>query len=482
MDAHILKELCPKEFFKWFLEICKIPHGSGNEKQLVEFLVSFAEQRAIEYSVDEKGNVFMQLPASWGYENEPSVLLQAHLDMVCVKDEDLIFNFETDSLKLNVKDGKLSAIGTSLGADNGVGVATMLAIADSNELNHPALELLFTVEEEIGLVGIRNFDMSKIKSRRMINMDCGDSHVIAVSSFGKYAADVIKEFNTETLDDTYSFFKISLFGGIGGHAGLMASKGRCCMGNAMGLVFEALKEFSIRLVSLESSNVAILSECTAVIALPKKNAQKAIIEAENCFKQLYSLYEKTDPDIKISICETELCENALTVTDTLVVIDYLNLIKTMPYRIDGFDSSIIITISTMQKFILSNGRFVGRFSVSSSNEFDMKSLYDYYVKQIKKLGFKAKLYDYYPGWKENSDSEFREKFISKHKSLFGTKPQIERVPGGIEVAVITSEIPDMDAVGIAPTARGAHTTNEHIILSEVPDYWKLLLAVLEEKE
>ncbi len=481
MNENILNDLKPQVFFKWFGEICKIPHGSGDEEKLANFIKNYAELRGYDCVSDSVGNVFMRVPASKDYESEPSILFQAHLDMVCEKDENVCFDFEKDAISLKISDGKLYADGTTLGADNAVGIATMLAIGDSEDILHPKLEFLFTVKEEIGLLGIRAFDMSLIKSRRMINMDCGDSHVIAVSSLGRHSANISKTFDTFNIGDGCVGVRIRLYGGLGGHSGLMARKGRACAGGNMGALLASVSDTEFLLSSLKSSETAILNECVAEIALPNEKLANVNEKLRNVFSDIKKIYEKTDPDIKLSVETGVKISKCISREDTQSVVNLLNIIKTTPYREDGRDNSILITLSVLEKFYLSDGNFSLNFSIRSSKRSDIKLLYANYERFAALFGFKTVVTDSYSGWNESLYSPFREKFISVHSRLYGYEPTLERVLGGIEVGIITGEIEDMDAVGIAPTARGAHTAKEHIILSETEDYWTLLTEVLKKK-
>lgn len=481
MGYEVLNDLQPQEFFKWFFEICKIPHGSYNEMQMTEFLIKFAKERDIKYVVDKKGNVFMNIPASKGYEDQPAILFQAHTDMVCVKDESVEFDFEKDSIKLKIDGDKLTANRTTLGADNGVGVATMLAIADSDEILHPELEFLFTVEEEPGLWGIRAFDMSLIKARRMINMDCGDSHVLAISSLGTHSANIKGEFQLKNTSKEYTALKLSLFGGLGGHAGIMARRGRACAGHNMGILLSSIEEFFPCLCYMESSG-AISKLCNAVVAVKTNSLQEVKRTLNEKFKGICSIYERTDPDISFSIDETELPEKCISANDTQNIANLLCTIKGGLNREDGLNNSTAITLTIFGAARFENGVFEGTYTVRSSNDTDKENLYNYYKKMAELFGFIITHRDSYSGWNEAKISPFRDKCVLVHNKLFGYEPEFEAVQGGIETAIIKGVIPDMDAVGFAPTARGAHTSHEYILLPETPDYWKWMLELLKEKE
>lgn len=482
MEKSVISGLEPKEFFRWFYETSKIPHGSKNERQLVEFLIDFAKERSIFYEVDKKGNVFMTLPASEGYENQPKILFEAHLDMVLVKDEGLDFDFIKDSVKLKIDGDKLTADGTSLGADNLVGVATMLAIADSKEIKHPPLELLFTVEEEIGLIGIRNFDLSKITARRMVNMDSGDSHVLAVCSSGSRRGEISCQFNLECVGEKTCALTLLLDGGIGGHSSLEAGKGRACAVNCLVELISFSCDKNISLISLESKGNPIFSSAKATILVSKDQESSVREELEKKFSEIKARFKQTDPNIRLTILDEKMPKKALSSLDAKRVLRLLGLVKMQTY-LDEKDSFSIKSLTTLYKVSLVEDKFFAKFGVRSFSDADLDAIYSSCQNNAKALGFNVELKDYYPGWEEKKDSKFREKFIEVHKELFsGELPGIERVQGGIETCIITKGIPDMDAVGVAPTARGAHTTKEYIKISETLDFWKWLLEVLSKKE
>ena len=493
-----LKGLEPAEFFYWFGEISVLPRETKNEKAIVDFLINFAEERNIPYSVDDIGNVFMTIPATPGYEDQPAILFQAHTDLVAEKDPDVEFDFAKDPINLAVDGDKLYAVGTTLGADNGVGVATMLALADpesGNKIPHPPLELLFTVQEENGLIGIRNFDCSKIKARRMLNMDCGYTDEFCVSSAGKIGGEIIKKFEPETLDESWKTIEIKLFGGMGGHSGIMINRSRACAVNNMGELICTLmlgspswnepEKTRVRLVSLASDKKPIQKECEAVIAVPAAEYDKAIRLLEHHFRKIKAIYKNYDPDIQMTVseCGDKNITAALNEKDTADIAKLLVILRTGQYRADGnLFSTIITSGSVMNTSLTSTGDFVMVFNTRSCNDADQELLFNKYIFLAEMLGMELKVTDSYSGWPEDPDSVFCKKFINSYKELFGKDVAIERVHGGIETGHIVGQIPDMDAAGYAPTATQAHTTRENLEISQVMPYWQVLKKVLADKE
>ncbi len=485
MTDSVLSTLSPHEFFHWFEIISSIPRGSSKEGRFIAFLQEFAQERGLPCEVDDGGNVFMRVPASPGYEDVPGILFQAHMDMVWVKDAGVDFDFETKPIHMEIRDGFLAAKGTTLGADNGVGLATMLAIADSSEIRHPSLEFLFTTEEEIGLVGIRKFDYGKILSRRMINMDCGDSHVIAVSSAGSAKMRIEADLQTETVtrdSQPVCALTVRVSGCKGGHSGLQIHHGGACAANAMGSLLAAVSSDISRIYAIRSAEKPILKWCEADLIVPGKSRKALETALTDRFSVIRKAYEATDPEIALEIRETEIPANVLSAVDSERVKLLLQLFQTGPYKTNPEDHSILITSGNIGRVVLTEGHLLLNFNIRSSEDNDKSLRVLRYQQLAHTLGMKLELLDAYSGWPEKEKSHFRDQFVRAHERLFGYVPAWERVHGGIEVGMITGAIPEMDAVGIAPTSRGAHTTEERLYINEVAPYWELIKEVLAEKE
>ncbi len=482
MKNEILSDLKPTEFFHWFEVVSKIPRGSGNEQGMIDFLRQFADERELSWDVDAAGNVLMTVPATEGYEQEPPVLFQAHMDIVCAKEADVDFDFEKEPIRMVIKGDRICAEGTTLGADNAVGLATMLALADAQDIPHPELELLFTVEEEVGLQGIRKFDLKRIRSRRMINMDCGDSHVVCVSSAGRIAAVIDRHFETKPVPAEFASMEIAVTGGIGGHNGIMINKGRACAGNLIGDLLVPLADLPVQLCAIRSGETAILKECSAVIALPRDLAGAAQTSLTERFEKIRKIYERTDPDLNLEITTKAGTGTMLSATDSDRIAKTLSLLRTAPVRLDGADPRIVITSGSLGVIALQDGQFALNFEIQSSSDADRDLLYEKYRFILEAFDLELVASDTYSGWPEQDRSPFRDRFNQVHRHLFGSDLELERIHGGIEVGIIVGAIPDMDAVGIAPTATGAHTPKECLFIDEVAPFWALLKAVLARKD
>jgi dipeptidase D len=353
----------------------------------------------------------------------------------------------------------------------------MLAIGDSKEIAHPELEFLFTVKEEIGMVGIRAFDMDCIKARRMINMDCGDAHVIAVSSMGQHKATIRRDYVPEMLATKHEVCTLHYYGGTGGHPGLSILEGRACAANSIGEILTIPKHIPLRLCEVRTEGAPILKECVASIAYPKEFANEVKEYLKQNFSKIQRLHNITDPNLRMDIFPEYNMQTAIGEQETVELIKLLRFIKTAPHHIEG---NVVITLSGISKILMQTTSLELEMQVRSSVSEEAENLYVEYKNLAEETGFSVELTDCYGGWKETSSS-FCKKFMKIHRQIYGRDMAIERVAGGIETGIITHKIPEMDAVGIAPTARGAHTTTEYLDISETKDYWRLLVEVLTDK-
>ena len=483
MKNNVLSGLEPARFFHWYEALSAIPHGSRNEKAMADFVAAFGKGRGCEVYRDEMDNVFFSVPGTMGYETEPPLLLQAHLDMVCVRDEGVDFDFEKEGVRLKIDGDLLRAEGTTLGADDLNGVAFMLAVAEDESIPHPPLELLFTTQEEIGMLGIRAFDMSRIRARRMVNLDAGYSHELCVSSAGSISCLVETSFPLLPCEGLTGL-ALDFFGGIGGHGGIRIHRGRACAGNLTGELLHMLAEtMPLRLCALHSSENpgSILTACRAEFAVPTGRADEAKALLEKSWQSIRRRFRESDPgmDCAVTVCRVQ---NALRPYDSRRLIDLLYLLHTGAHKHHGEDPTIIVASSSIKPFTLRDGALRLPFAIRSMDDSVAELLLGRSSTVAKLLGFELRVLDRYPGWPTAARSPLRERFCRKHRELFGYDIAIENVHGGIEAGVILGAIPDMDAVGISPTATNAHTTDEVLHIKEVQPFWELFTAVLAEKE
>lgn len=482
----VLQALEPAKVFHFFEEICGIPHGSYNTKAISDYLADFARQRGLEYVQDEVNNVVIFGEASAGYEDAPAVMLQGHMDMVCEKEAGCSIDMTKEGIRLMVDGDFVTADGTTLGGDNGVAVAMMLALLDSKEYAHPKLECVFTVDEETGLEGAEALDVSRLAAKRMINMDSEEEGVITVSCAGGITANCSLPVGRETVSGKGC--TVRLAGLRGGHSGIEINKERANANILMGRVLSELgdaADLRIRALAGGSADNVICSACEAEIVV--LGDDKALAEAaEQLQKTLSAEYRAADPDIRLAVeAGADYEGDALDEDSTARVIGFLlntpNGIIHMSMDIDGLvETSLNLGAMKLNRAENGNEALELLYSIRSS----VKSRQDFVCRRLdsfcRALGGKAEFSLYYPGWEYRADSPLRDTCVSVYKELYNKEPLVEAIHAGLECGFFAGKIgPELDAVSIGPTMEGVHTPSERLSISSTARTWNYLLAVLK---
>lgn len=478
----VLSNYEPVNVFQYFEKICSIPHGSTNVGQISNYLVEFAKERGLKYRQDEKLNVIIWKDGSEGYEQSEPVILQGHMDMVAVKVDGCDKNMETDGLDLEVLDGDLiSAKGTSLGGDNGIAVAIMLAVLDDDSIAHPPLEAVFTVDEEIGMLGADYIDVSDLKGRLFMNMDSEDEGVFTVSCAGGATATCILPYDTETM--TADVLKVRLDGFIGGHSGVEINKGRLNANVTLGRILYGAEYEDFRLISVnggEKDN-AIATYSEAVIAVPKDQIEQTKETMQAVMAEVQAEYSAVDPDIKISF--EEQGEQEVTCMTALATASVITCLVNLPNGIQRMNPEMEGMVQTSLNLgILSTSDADVRFSyaVRSSSETEKEFLIDKLHSLTEFLGGSVEISGAYPGWEYKSDSRLRDVMVETYKSLYGKEPVVEGIHAGLECGMFSAKMEGLDAVSFGPQMANVHTTNEVLSISSTKRTWDLVLKVFEK--
>lgn len=476
----VLSELQPREVFHYFEEICGIPHGSSNTKAISDYLVKFAEEHRLKYKQDSYNNVIIWKPGTKGYENASSVILQGHIDMVCEKEEDCTIDFEKDGLRLKLEDGVVTAEGTTLGGDDGIAVAYSLAILASDTIPHPPLEAVFTVDEEIGMLGAAALDCSELSSRIMLNMDSEDEGHLLVSCAGGITAEGHLPVQRETCQGTV--LQLTVTGLRGGHSGVEIDKGR---GNACQLLGRALYRLeqtcSYRLIDVDGGlkDNAIPRQATARLVLNDSNQ-----EWEEPVKQLSEAcaaeYRLTDPDVRITITlEGEQASQAMTTEATRKVVTALvNLpggIQRMSFDIEGLvQTSLNLGILKTQE-----QEVTFSFAVRSNVGTEKDALVERIKCLMEALGGTVECGGDYPAWEYRQDSALRDLMIQVFEEQYGRKPTVEAIHAGVECGLFVGKMPDLDCVSFGPDMNDIHTPKESMKVDSVQRTWEYILEILK---
>jgi len=479
----ILKDIQPVEVFKYFEELSQIPRGSGNEKEVSDYLVSFAKEHKLEYVQDSALNVVIKKKATLGYESSPSVVLQGHMDMVCEKNMGVEHDFIKDPLKLRIIDDMIYATGTTLGADNGIAVAMGLAILSSNEYEHPAIELLVTTSEETGMDGAMALHPKNVEGRTLINIDSEVEGVLLVSCAGGVTAKTTIPAALEATDTNLVPYIIKISGLKGGHSGIEIDKERGNSNKLMGrILMSILSEIDFRLSSLSggSKHNAIPLEAEAVIlvrAEDKALAEKKISECGELFK---TELRTSDPDVRVEFgVLPAMPQEMLSKESTNNIVNYLYLVingvTSMSMDINGLvESSLNLGVISTHKDSI---EFIS--SIRSSVRSLKDELYNRLVVTAKLNGGSVSSESGYPEWEYNPDSKIRVIFEDVYEKLYGKKPHITAIHAGLECGLFSEKFGQMDAISFGPNLYDVHTTNEHMSISSIQRMWEYLLEVLK---
>ena len=481
MDS-VLAGLEPKLLWKYFDEIRKIPHESKNEKAIGAYVVSVAKAHGLTYDVDAVGNVVVRKPATPGHENADVIILQSHLDMVCEKNNDTVFDFKKDAIQLEMDGEWLTAKGTTLGADDGIGVAAELAIMEDTTMVHGPLELLFTVDEETGLTGATEIQPGFLKGHKYLNLDSEEEGVFTIGCSGGADTGYILPISREKVAKG-KLYNVNVSGLKGGHSGLDINTGR---GNAIKMLNRILwwvaQEFDIRLVNFKGGNKrnAIAREAeAAVIFVSDPAAVKARLEA--LFSEIQFEFKSIEPGAALTITAvgTDL-PDALTSKSQQVLQNFLYAlphgVMRMSQDIEGLveTSTNLATISTeADKVIAGQSTRSSIASALAAARGKLKAIAEF-------AGAEVNQGDGYPGWTPNLDSEMLEISKKAYKACFDTDPEVAAIHAGLECGLLTEKYPDLDIVSFGPNIKGAHSPDEKVQISSVQKIWKLFAATLKD--
>lgn len=471
-----MEELSPKKVFEFFELISSIPHGSGNTAKISELCCDFARQRDLEYYQDELGNVIIYKPASKGYEDRAPVIIQGHIDMVAVKTAECDIDLKKDGLRLCADGEYLWADGTSLGADDGIAVAMALAVLDSDDIAHPPIEAVFTVNEETGMDGAQFIDVTKLKSRRMLNIDSEVEGVITAGCAG--GLKVNAHFNIKRNKDYLHVAKIAIYGLTGGHSGNEIHKGRANSNVLLGRLLPQLGD--IRIVSAnggEADNV-IANKTICEIILSNFDAVKNIVEKFEA--EVKAEYAGTDPDLAVRIID-EGFKN-VGAADLKSSIRIIKTLSSVPDGVQRMSEDIPSLVQTSLNLGVLNIKDYGAdmtFCLRSSVAAEKQELEDKLTGIIASNGGKVETHGAYPAWEYKKDSALRKTAVEAYKAVYGNKPEISVIHAGLECGLFSDKIVDLDCISFGPNIPDIHTVNEKLDIPSTQRTWEFLLEVLK---
>lgn len=479
----VVEKLEPKLVWKHFDEIRKIPRCSKHEEKIREYIVNFAKKHGLKYKIDKVGNVVVFKPATQGMEKKPTVVLQGHMDMVCEKNNDVDFDFTKDPIKLKLEGDVLTADGTTLGADDGIGLAISLAILEDTSLKHGPIEALFTVDEETGLTGAFALGQDMLTGRIMLNLDSEDFGVITVGCAGGGESKISLPVETQRINKDFENVVVKASGLRGGHSGVDIHEQR---GNAIKILARMLwkankkHKFYISEIKGGDKHNAIPREAYAKVSIDKNEKNKFISTLKSEEKDIFEEIKPIDPDFKMIVENSEKQDTVLT--DELQD-KVLNLLHALPHGVDkmSYDIPDLVETSTnLATIAFKDGNIEIGMSSRSSIKSALQDLRDR-INAIGTLaGAKVTEDKPYPGWKPNMDSKLLKLSKKVFKDMFKQEPKIEAIHAGLETGVIGEKFPGMDMISIGPTIKNPHSPEEQVHVSTVEKFYKYVLKILEE--
>lgn len=463
-----LNDLKNDPVFKYFFDICAIPHGSGNTSEISNYCVEFAKSRNLWYMRDALNNVIIKKGASAGYENAEPIILQGHLDMVCEKEEDCVIDFERDALDIYIDNGFIRARGTTLGGDDGIAVAYILALLDSDDIPHPAIEAVLISDEETGMYGAKGLDASVLSSHTVINMDSENEGVFTVSCAG--GASVKVTLPVSMTPSCGTSYELTVDGLTGGHSGVEIHKRRANANKIMSrLICELAND-----ITVSDFHGGLKANAIPVSAAAKIIAPADITSDINrIFSGIKAHYKKTDPDMTLTVSAAAFGAAADGKIAALLSELPDGLIKMSDVIKNLAETSLNIGITKIE-----NGVFSAEILVRSSVNSEKAKLIDEIRKIADAFGAETEVYDEYPAWELREASPIRDTFTAAYRTLYGSEPKIEAIHAGLECGILAGKIDNLDCISIGPDVLDIHTPRERLSVDSVIRTWELLKEAL----
>lgn len=466
----------------FFGEITRIPRESGHEEKITAYLEKFAADRGLQCKTDRCGNVLIVCPATEGYENRPAIVLQGHTDMVCEKLAGSDFDFSKDPIKYEMEDGWMIARETTLGADNGIGIASALAIMDDPSIEHPTLECLFTVSEETGLDGARGLKAGFMSAKTLINLDDEDEGYFCVGCAGGMDTVGTFSYREKKLVPGAVLTKFSVSGGLGGHSGDDIDKNRMNAVQQIARFVNSAFEYNVDLCSIDAGNKrnAIARSGEAVLAIPARS-EDAVVALFNSFAaELKAEFAITDPDIVFAAEPVSWKKNAIDRGSARRIV---RAILGIPHGVMAMSADIeglIQTSTNLASVKMEKGRkvVIGTMQRSSVNS-ERVFLSERVAAILSLAGAQVRHSDGYPGWKPNMESKIKDVCVASYKKLFGKEPVVRAIHAGLECGLFTEKFPDMDMIAFGPTLRGVHAPGEKLDLASLERFFAVLCDVIK---
>jgi dipeptidase D len=477
-----IRNLEPKALWNKFADLNAVPRPSKKEERVIEFIKKFGNSLGLETFEDEIRNVIIRKPATPGMENRKAVVLQGHLDMVHQKNSDTIFDFDTQGIDMYVDGDWVRAHGTTLGADNGLGVAMIMAVLESKTIKHPAIEALFTIDEETGMTGALNLKGGVLKGEILLNMDTEEDDEIDIGCAGGIDVTATRSYNEEETPEGSVGYTITVKGLNGGHSGMDIHKG---LGNANKimnrLLFDAFENFGLQIAEINGGSLrnAIPRESVAKVIVAQMYDEAYVFDMQEIINDIKTELKTTEPNLAIEIVKSELPSKVMDLGVQEGIIRSIYAAHNGVYRMSADMEDLVETSNNVARIIIKDGEITIGCLTRSSVETSKFDLANALRSAFELSGCEVTLAGSYPGWTPNVNSEILDVLVAIYEKQNNEKPKVVACHAGLECGILGTNYPDMDMISFGPTIHGAHSPDERASIKSAQKFWKFVLEILE---
>jgi len=476
-----IRNLEPKALWNKFADLNEVPRPSKKEERVIEFMKNFGNSLGLETFEDDIRNVIIRKPATPGMENRKAIVMQGHLDMVHQKNADTVFDFDTQGIDMYVDGDWVRARGTTLGADNGLGVATIMAILESKDIPHPAIEALFTIDEETGMTGALNLKGGILQGQILLNLDTEEDDEIDIGCAGGIDVTATRSYNEEEVPEGSVGHIITVKGLNGGHSGMDIHKG---LGNANKimnrLLFDAFENFGLQVAEINGGSLrnAIPRESVAKVIISEMFDEAYIFDMQEIINDIKAEYKTTEPNLTIEIVKCDLPKKVMDLGVQEGIIRAIYAAHNGVYRMSADMADLVETSNNIARVIVKDGEISIGCLTRSSVETSKFDLANALRSAFELVGCEVELSGSYPGWTPNVNSEILDTLVGIYEKQNGEKPKVVACHAGLECGILGTNYPDMDMISFGPTIHGAHSPDERASISSAQKYWKFVLEIL----
>ena len=478
-----IRNLEPKALWNKFADLNAVPRPSKKEERVIAFMKDFGKKLGLETIEDEVGNVIIKKPATAGMENRKTIVMQSHLDMVHQKNNDTVFDFDTQGIEMYVDNGWVRAKGTTLGADNGLGVATIMAILESTDIPHPAIEALFTIDEETGMTGAMGLKGGLLDGEILLNLDTEEDDEIDIGCAGGIDVTATAEYDEEDTPEGSVGYSITVKGLQGGHSGMDIHKG---LGNANKimnrLLFDGFDNFGLQISEIKGGSLrnAIPRESVAKVIIAKVYDEAFVFDMQEIVNEIKTEFKTMEPNLEILF--EKLDTVPAKVMPSIAQFYFVRAMYTAHngvYRMSADFDDLVETSNNIAKVIVGEGKLSVQCLTRSSVESSKMDLANALRSAFELMGCEVEFTGSYPGWTPNAKSEILDILTGIYEKQNGSKPNVVACHAGLECGILGTNYPDMDMISFGPTIKGAHSPDERAEIASAQKYWKFVLEILK---